>query len=160
MSADNSDELVTLTRAELKQVAVDAGHQVGRLHRYRIARWSFGAAVLATIVVGLPIGIVIHNNTASSARKSALYDCRLNQLLAGDISNFVTSDAQLRVAQSRLAVTGPLLHDLEHVIPVGDLEAAASASTALSIKYAHKWTTLYLPPLQHLVTVDCATRSP
>lgn len=154
------DELIQLTRGELDQIAIAAGHHVGRIHRRRLVFQSLLASTLATVAVGTPIGLAIHDNTVDAARNSALYDCQLNQTLAGDLAQFVSSDAQLRVKQAKLNVTKRLLADIERVIPLGDLKASQQASAALSAQYANTWTYTYLPQLEQLVTVDCPKRTP
>lgn len=149
------DELVTLARDELTEVARQAARDIGRIHRMKLVVGVFFATGAASLAVGIPVGIIIHNNTVATARANALYDCQLNQQLASVLGRFVVSDATLRVKQAHTSVTPRLLRAIESVIPVKTLESVEATSLRLSETAARAWTTTYLPPLHRLVTLDC-----
>jgi hypothetical protein len=158
------DELVQLTRGELQDVAADAAKAGAAAVNRHALFWAFlvgfAASSIAAIAIAVPVGLLIHHNTESQARSWAVYDCNLDQTFAGIFGRFIQSDAQLRVQQAHQSITPRLLHDIERVIPLPDLEAAAAASTRLSENAANMWTSRYLPPLTRLVNLDCRAALP
>lgn len=145
------DELVTLTHRELARIVHDGVR--------RVLWTALAAAILAALLITTIGGAIeahqTRNDAIETSAQNARYDCQLVQALSGGVSDFIATDANVRVTQAKTPVTATLLHDLTRIIPLGDLEKLARQSAAASLATASHWQHVDLPPLQHLAGLDC-----
>jgi predicted membrane metal-binding protein len=81
-----------------------AAQRVARMHRMRLVRWTFLAALLTALATVLILWFAwLKPQENSFSKANAIYDCRLFKENADTMADFVATDATLRAREASLA---------------------------------------------------------
>lgn len=153
---DGGHPMVVLTKEEYEASLRQVGHDVGRVHRRRVAIQCF---CVSLVLCALGSWFALREIKQSDDAR-ARYDCQLVRALALPLGDFVATSTRARQKQTNQNFTPVLLHDLERIIPLTQLQRLSRASTATWTIAAARWQTVDLPPLQRLQHLDCLAANP
>jgi hypothetical protein len=151
----HDDEILRVTRAELKAAAELAATQALRARRRPAIALSAVVTFTICTVVFLIVALVAKDQIESTDHKANAYVCQVTRNVSTLLGSFVGSDATLRYRQAHLKVAEKLIAELP--VPPADLKAAATASAALNAAYADYWYFTLQPELKALGDASCHT---
>lgn len=137
------------------QAAHTAAQDVAAIHRRRLVVQSFLAALLAALLISIPVALVSSNARQHDARANSRYNCRTLRTISGTISQFVASDAKLRYKQQHYAQRARVIAAFSKILDKGLLNDLQARADKIDTDTQAFWTQRLQPRLDHLAGLNC-----
>lgn len=138
------------------QAAELATQRVAAVHRVRLVTQAFLAALVVSVSVAIILAFVFKGELQTQAKHAAVANCRLIQAMEKPLSDFVRSDAQLRIQQAKVAPE--VQRALARVLGQHVLTRAEARSARIGTETTGYWLTSVAPRLDAIATVECSRR--
>lgn len=142
------EELVT-------KAARIAAQDVAQIHRRRLVRQTFVAALVAACVVSLPVVLYVGHQRAVDSRANSVFNCQRSGDIADVFGAFLRSDAKLRDQQRHYDHRADVEAAFGKLIGPKIIREIQARSERLDRETTTYWTDVLLPRLRRAVDEDC-----
>jgi hypothetical protein len=134
-----------------------AAQRVAHIHRWRLVRWTFLAALVSALAAMLILWLVwIDPGERDFARKNAIYDCQLFRNNANIMADFVKTDASLRRREEALSKRAEILQGYQKIFGKKQLKDAIAASHKIDADAIKHWINVDVKQLESNGGIDCS----
>lgn len=151
----SGEERRVYSEAVVERAAEAAAQRVAAIHRRRLVRWSFIAALIAALVVSVPLVLVTNHQRAATARANAVFVCENSKEYLAVFQAFLKSDAHLRQSQQHYAERAKVLKAFSKLLEPKLLRKLEARSDTIELHATRFWTTRLIPRLARLSALNC-----
>lgn len=144
-------------RAVMKATA-QVSSNLAKIHRVRLVTQT--AVVVALVTASISIALILNfqSQANTNLKHDSAYVCNVVKEVSGTMGDFITSDANLRIEQTKESITGSIAKGFEKIFSKSELFKLAARSNAQSLAVANRWLHVDAPRLDTLAKTNCNIR--